>query len=250
MQSNGASGTQASAAPALPRSADALPRSADALGAVPLADALFARVGGNGSVSHPHCAALVAGSGVHATRDLADAIHLLCHLHGRHPGLIDLALGSGGGGNGSVSGAAREWLIDASDHYERERLYLVRLTAAIGPMPSTPGSAESEAALQAQRHAIETLALSERSGCALGAAVGLIVDWGGIRRLLDRAADRAGVERPLCSLPDDAAIACAADAAGDSVAAQRGLLFGGEQLLLQHRGLFDLLEARAGARVD
>ena len=222
-------------------------------GAVPagLPDAIFARTGGGrGTISHPHCAALVAGSGAHATRDLADAIHLLCHLHGRHPGLIDLALG-GGSDSGGVTGAAREWLIDAADHYELERLYLVRLTAAIGPMPSTPGSAESEAALQAQRHAIETLALSERSGCALGAAVGLIADWGGLRQLLDRAADRAGIERPLCLLPDDdAAFARAAEAAADNVAAQRGLLFGGEQLLLQHRGLFDLLEARAGARVD
>ena len=239
MQSTGAS-EQAIAAPGQGMAA-ALPAA--------LPDAIFARTGGGrGTISHPHCAALVAGSGAHATRDLADAIHLLCHLHGRHPGLIDLAIGGGGGGG--VSGTARAWLIDASDHYERERLYLVRLTAAIGPMPSTPGSAESEAALQAQRHAIETLALSERSGCALGAAVGLIADWGGLRQLLDRAADRAGIERPLCSLPDDAALARAADVAGDSVAAQRGLLFGGEQLLLQHRGLFDLLEARAGARVD
>jgi hypothetical protein len=33
-------------------------------------------------------------------------------------------------------------------------------------------------------------------------------------------------------------------------ASARALAFGGEQLLLQHRALFDLLEARAEARGD
>ena len=37
-------------------------------------------------------------------------------------------------------------------------------------MPSTPGAAETEASLVAARHALETLAMSERNGCALGAA--------------------------------------------------------------------------------
>jgi len=39
------------------------------------------------------------------------------------------------------------------------------------------------------------------------------------------------------------------DLAGIAPAA-RALAFGGEQLLLQHRALFDLLEARAEARGD
>ena len=34
------------------------------------------------------------------------------------------------------------------------------------------------------------------------------------------------------------------------MASERALGFGGEQLLLQNRGLFDLLEARAAARSD
>jgi hypothetical protein len=34
----------------------------------------------------------------------------------------------------------------------------------------------------------------------------------------------------------------------DSPASERALAFGGEQLLLQHRAIFDLLEARAAAR--
>ena len=76
--------------------------------------------------------------------------------------------------------------------FERERLYLVRLTSAVGPLPSTPGAAETEASLVAARHALETLAMSERNGCALGAATALVGDWWPIRRLLDRAAARVG----------------------------------------------------------
>ncbi|MCA1654521.1 MAG: hypothetical protein ABR588_02315 [Sphingomicrobium sp.] len=209
-----------------------------------LADAQFARVAGDGSARHPYLATLLGGTGANAARDLADAVHLLCHLHGRYPGMIDLALAS------CTSTAAREWLAEASDQFERERLYLVRLTSAVGPLPSTPGAAESEAAIQGQRHAIETLAGSERNGCALGAATALIGDWGAIRPLLDRAAARAGVECPLSTLPGESSMARAIEVSVDSLPAQRALLFGGEQLLLQHRGLLDLLEARAAARVD
>ena len=42
---------------------------------------------------------------------------------------------------------ARDWLAHASEAFERERLYLVRLTSAVGPLPSTPGAAETEASL-------------------------------------------------------------------------------------------------------
>ena len=38
------------------------------------------------------------------------------------------------------------------------------------------------------------------------------------------------------------------DASSDGPASDRALAFGSEQLLLQHRALFDLLEARAEAR--
>lgn len=209
-----------------------------------LADAQFARVAGEGSARHPHVAALLGANGPNAARDLADAVHLLCNLYGRHPGLIDLALA------GCGVGPAREWLADASDHYERERLYLVRLAAAVGPLPSTAGSAQTEAALQSQRHAIETLARSERRGCALGAATALLADWAAIRPVLDRAAARAGVETPLPSLPGEASIARVIAGAVDTASSERALSFGLEQLLLQHRALFDLLEARAAARVD
>lgn len=208
---------------------------------VSVAEAHLARVAEDGCARHDHLACLIQGSGADSARDLADAIHLLCSLHGHHPGLIELVLDRS-------SGAEQEWLARAADGFERERLYLVRLAAAVGPPPSTPGAAETEASLQTQRHALEILAASERRGCALGAACALVGDWWPIRRLLDRAASRAGLEAPAPSLPDEASVVETVERSSDSPASTRALAFGAEQLLLQHRGLFDLLEARAEAR--
>jgi hypothetical protein len=210
--------------------------------AVSAAEAHLVRVADSGSARHPHLAALVEGSGRHAARDLTDAVHLLCKVHGNHPGLIEQALAL------SPNGAAQQWLGRAADGFERERLYLVRLTAAVGPLPSTPGAAETEATLLTQRHAIEILAKSERHGCALGAATALVGDWWPIRRLLDRAAARIGIESPAPSLPDEASVIEVIDTACDTPASERALGFGSEQMLLQHSGLFDLLQARAEAR--
>lgn len=209
---------------------------------VSVADAQLARVAGEGSARHAYLNTLLEASGRHSGRDLADAVHLLCSLHGRYPGLIEVAL------QRSVDGPVRDWLARASEGFERERLYLVRLTAAVGPLPSTPGSVETETSLVAARHALETLAMSERSGCSLGAATALVGDWWPIRRLLDRAATRVGTEPPAPSLPDETSVVAIIDAASVSPASARALAFGGEQLLLQHRALFDLLEARADAR--
>lgn len=211
---------------------------------VSVAEAQLARVSGGGCARHPHLLALVEASSRHAGRDLSDAVHLLCSLHGRHPGLTELAL------THCTDVTARAWLSRAADAFERERLYVVRLTAAVGPLPSTPGAAETEATLLAQRHALETLASSERRGCALGAATALIGDWWPVRRVLDRAATRLGLDCPPPALPDEPSILEAIDALSDHPGTERAIVFGGEQLLLQHRALFDLLEARASARGD
>ena len=211
---------------------------------VSVAEAQLARVAGEGCARHPHLNGLLEASGPHSGRDLSDAVHLLCSLHGRYPGLIEIAL------QRCPKGAAHDWLSRASEGFERERLYLVRLTAAVGPLPSTPGAAETESSLMAARHALETLAFSERNGCALGAATALVGDWWPIRRLLDRAAARVGTEAPAPSLPDEASVIAVIDDSSVALPAARALAFGGEQLLLQHRALFDLLEARAEARGD
>jgi hypothetical protein len=211
---------------------------------VSVAEAQLARVAGEGCARHSYLNSLLEASGRHSGRDLADAVHLLCNLHGRYPGLIEIAL------QRCPKGPIQDWLNRASEGFERERLYLVRLTSAVGPMPSTPGAAETEGSLVAARHALETLAMSERNGCALGAATALVGDWWPVRRLLDRAAARVGTESPAPSLPDEASVVAIIESGAETPASERALGFGGEQLLLQHRALFDLLEARAEARGD
>ena len=211
---------------------------------VSVAEAHLARVAAAGSARHPYLTALLEAWGVHSARDLGDAVHMLCSVHGRHPSVVELAH------THSPDAGARDWLARAAEAFERERLYLVRLTSAVGPVPSTPGAAETEASLAAARNAVEILATSERRGCALGAAAALVGDWWPVRRLLDRAATRAGIEPPAPALPDEASVVEVIAAAADSPATERALAFGGEQLLLQHRGLLDLLEARASARGD
>src|SRR3982750_4686479 len=148
---------------------------------VSVAEAHLARVGAEGSARHRHLISLLEASGAHSARDLADAVHLLCSLHGRHPSLVEVAY------RGASEGPGRDWLVRAAEGFERERLFLVRLTSAVGPIPSTPGAIETETSLNAQRNELEILESSERRGCALGAAAALIGDWWPVRRLLDRA---------------------------------------------------------------
>lgn len=209
-----------------------------------VAEAHAARLGAAGSATHAHGIDLAGPLAPYRARDLDDFVHLLCSIYGRQPTVVEFALGS------APPAPIRVWLEAASSAFERERLYLVRLTAAAGPLPSTPGAAETEAALLAQRHALETLARSERSGCALGAATALIGDWVALRPLLDKLAVRVGVDVPPCALPDEQSIADVLEAGATSVAAERAIRFGAEQLLLQHRALFDLLEARSEAREE
>jgi hypothetical protein len=71
-----------------------------------------------------------------------------------------------------------------------------------------------------------------------------------MRPLLDKVAARVGIDVPPCALPQEAEIADVLETAATSVAAERAIRFGAEQLLLQQRALFDLLEARSEARED
>ena len=91
----------------------------------------LARIADEGSATHTYAITLASASSPGTTRDLADAVHLLCAVHGKFPGLADIACTI-------PSAAPREWLRSAADALERERLFLVRLTSAIGPIPSTP----------------------------------------------------------------------------------------------------------------
>ena len=203
---------------------------------------LFACVAEHGSAAHPYLASDELVKGPYATRNLADAAHFLCMLHGRHPGVIDHAA------NRSTDPAARAWFAGAAEGFAAERAFLTKLAVTAGPMPSTPGAADNDAVLLSQRHAIEMLAQSERNGCALGAAIALVIDWGAIRGVLDVAAQRFGLEPRAYRLNETGAIRSLVEAQSGSPALQRALLFGAEQIVLQHKGLWDLIEARQQAR--
>lgn len=206
-----------------------------------IARAQVQRVAANGCEADSHLARLLSQNGPRCGPDLADAVHLLCALHGHYPGLITVAASQGGPDQ-------RGWLSDAARAFEVERAFLLRLTTAVGPMPGTPGAAETEASLSAMRHALDTLARSERTGCSLGAACALVADWQPIRRMLDRAASRCGFDGPQSNLPQATSITEVIGIAAQAPAAARALAFGSEQMLLQHRALFELLEARSEAR--
>lgn len=205
---------------------------------------LAACVADHGSAAHRYLASDALLHGPYAPRNLADAVHFLCVLHGRHPGVIDLA------GSHTVEAAAREWLVTAAKAMAAERAFLTRLAVAAGPIPSTPGGAEAEGVVQGQRTALGTLAQSERRGCALGAALALALDWRVIRRILNAAAARFGVEAPPLELGRDEDLREVADAVVDAGGrgVERAVLFGGQQIAVQHHGLWDLLEARVQAR--
>lgn len=191
----------------------------------------------DGAGTHPFHARLIAPRA--NARDLDDAVHALCAVHGEHPDLIEIVAALSG------PSPADDWLERAVAGFAAERLALAQLTAAAGPLPSTPGQAQTAAALSAEQHALEMLAKSERVGVGLGAAAALVIDWQALRQVLAQAADRFGVALPPSTLPSRADTAAALDA---SPAAERAIAFGAQQLFGQHRGLLSLLEARASAR--
>jgi hypothetical protein len=74
---------------------------------VSVAEAQLARVAGEGCARHSYLNSLLEASGRHSGRDLADAVHLLCNLHGRYPGLVELAL------QRCPKGPVQDWLSRA-----------------------------------------------------------------------------------------------------------------------------------------
>lgn len=207
-----------------------------------VADLLVSLVNQDGTAGHRYPATPELTSGREAMRNLADAAHYLSVLHGRLPGVIDLAA------QATAHPAAKGWLAAAAEAFAAERALLTRLAVATGPLPSTPGQAECEAAVLQQHHALEMLAKSERAGCALGAAFALALDWTAVRAVLEAAARRVSIAPGDCTLPGEDETRTVAMIVADTPNFERAMSFGAQQLLAQHRGLWDLLEARQQAR--
>jgi len=195
---------------------------------------------GTGAAGYVASGKLTAG--LHSRANLADTVHYLCILHGNHPGLIDHAA------NANTEMACDQWYAEAANGFAHERQFLARLASAVGPVPSTPGQAQCEATVASQRHALEMMAVSERRGCALGAAVALTLDWRTIRAILDIAAERLEIPSPHSRLPDLQETATLIMSISENEAVSRAIDFGARQLLTQHRGLWTLLAAREMAR--
>ena len=206
------------------------------------AESLVAIVTAEGSARHRHLVSLESLDSAETTRNASDALHHLSMLHGRHPGVLDHAAAR------TTAAEARSALFALADRFMLEREYLGRLVVAAGPIPSTPGQAETEASVIHQRHAIEMLAQSDRQGCAVGAALAVALDWQSFGSLLAASGRRFGVDAVPPSAIDSRELADIARMACGTPATDRAMLFGAQQIAIQHRGLWDLLEARATAR--
>jgi hypothetical protein len=202
-------------------------------------------LGSEGTASHAYCGPVVLGDRQSFVRDLvdfADFVHLVTLLHGQVPGLIDHAASR------TVEVAARAWLLQSLEAFAIEREYLSKLCVAVGPLPSTAGHHETSTIIAQQRHAVEMLAQSDRRGCALGTAVTMVLEWDAIRAILDAGALRLGIEPPVCHLPTHNDTLKLLDALPEPERIARAMMFGASQLVGQHRGMWDLLEARADIR--
>ncbi|MEH3047975.1 DUF6975 family protein [Sphingomonas adhaesiva] len=201
---------------------------------------ILALVAADGTAASPHASGLATATAT--LRDLTDAVHALSVVHGAFPGIVDQAMA------GTSDSAARDWLTSAATAMTAERAMLIRLASAVGPLPSTPNQAASQAAILGQRNTLEMLARSDRNGCATGTALAFVLDWSAVRRVLDTTSDRVGLPVAV----DFSTTALAAQAFVEAVAAtppvERAMAFGAQQMLAQHRGLWHLLAARAEAR--
>lgn len=211
---------------------------------VDFGDMLIALAAAEGSASHPYTHSYELNADPLANRNLADVLHLLAMLHGPQAGLIEVAA------ERNVLPEADGWFRKATTGFAAERAFLAQLIVAAGPGPSTPGEADTAAAVVDQRRAMETIASSDRFGCAIGAAAALVLDWQAIRAVLETAAARIGMAIPPCILPDERATSIMLAALPIHPRLDRTLSFGARQLLVQHLGLWDLLEVRTTARVD
>ena len=207
-----------------------------------VAELLDNLVASEGTGAHPHIKSGALSSDPQAMRNLADAVHFIGLLHGRYPGVVDSAARK------AVDPASRKWMEEAAQAFAQERAFLSKIAAAAGPVPSTQGQAQCEAAVAAQRRALNMLAESDRQGCAIGAAIALTLDWRTIRVLLDISAQRLEMTVPRCTLPDLRDTARVAAQVAETPAVERAVVFGAQQLIAQHSGLWDLLAARAASR--
>ena len=169
---------------------------------------------------------------------MADIAHFINISHGRQPGVIDHAARK------IVDDAARKWLVTAIDGFAAERAFLNALTVAAGPIRRHSGQDRITALITGQSKNFQMLATSDRKGCPAGTAIAFVVDWLETRVLLDRIALYLGMEPPKVILPSIMLCEVMAEELGQNDSYRRAMGFGGQQLLGQQRGLWQLIAAR------
>jgi hypothetical protein len=147
--------------------------------------ALLDAVREQGSASHPYNSSPELLSGPAASRNLADAIHFLCALHGRHPGVVELAAMR------TFEPAARPWLAETAEAFARERGYLARLAVQAGRCrrPRAPAARRRWRCSATRSYPGPSGAARLRESARRGAA-----DWGVVEGV-DCAATRFGMTR-------------------------------------------------------
>ena len=195
-----------------------------------------------GAGAHPWVRRLASDPDRAAGPDLADAVHWLALLHGGAAGLVD------GASLRTRSERERRFLNGAFDAWQSERAALSTLAVAVGPVPSTPGQHADEATTATLSRAIATLATSERDGVSLGAATALIVEWHGLRALMERAAERFGGDISPCVLPPQPDLLATVAGFVDAPGMERAMAFGARELVRRHGTFVAMLQRRSAAR--
>jgi hypothetical protein len=170
------------------------------------------------SLTHPFAMALRSGSA--APRARSDAVHFFMLLHAPPPVAPQRA---------AMVAPHDRWLAAFASRFEDERRWIADCAArSIPPRPDL-ALTRQELALRQQRQALLALAGLERPGTALGAMAALAADWPYLRAALD------GSDTPAFDVPD--------------LAADRAVAFGMAQLAAIHHAVWDIVEARQGARL-
>lgn len=203
---------------------------------------LIELVTSNGTASASYPQSIANDFSILSGSDIADIAHFLCVLHGGHPSVVDHAATK------TADPIARDWLIQAIEGFTAERAFITKLTVSAGPILGLSIEDQSNAAVLAQRKALEMLSQSDRNGCALGASFALVLDWQAVRPLLEKIAIKLGVEPRSVILPSAEATDALSCELSKSSSVERAISFGVDQILTQHRGFWQLLEARRNAQ--
>lgn len=200
---------------------------------------LEAMLAASGATGHEFVAALSQGRRL-SRSTFADVAHLLGLLHGNRPSVFEIV-------SQSPLVPSPAWLHAAMRAFAREREVVAQLILITGPPPSRAGQTSVEMSVTATRNALATLAGSDRLGCAIGAAVALLLDWEAISaavRQIGREFDVNLADRHD-EWPSRHESLGAVELAASLPGGERAVRFGFQTLLGQHFDFWNIIQCRA-----